>query len=175
MFAILTFLRSPIAKWLGVILAIAGLCIGGYLFIYNRGVASCERKHQIALAEHIERASAQAHQIAMQDAEIISWADGKKTVFKTLWKEHETIVYSDCSLSPAGRVLFNRAIAAATDISDTIEQGESYQTVTKTGNWDAEGNSGSPSPAHGADAPTGDRPGSSAENVGSAWVIGGGY
>ncbi len=58
MFAILTFLRSPIAKWLGVILAIAGLCIGGYLFIYNRGVASCEGRHQLAAAE----AASAAHQ-----------------------------------------------------------------------------------------------------------------
>jgi len=136
MLAIITFLRSPIAKWLGVILAIAGLCIGGYLFIYNRGVADCERKHQIALAEHIERAAAQAHQVAMQDAEIISWADSKKTVFKTLWKEHETTIYADCKLSPAGRVLHNKATRYATDLTDSSIESEPDSPTTVTGNGD---------------------------------------
>jgi len=173
------FKLLPIRTWayLGAFIAVAGLAAWGVMAIRSGGVASCERKHQIELAQHIQRAAEEAHKIALQDAEVISWADNARTntVFKTLWRNHETVAYADCSLSPAGRVLFNRAISAATDLSDTIEQGESYQTVTKTGNWDDEGNSGSPSPAHGAVAPTGDRPGSSAENVGSAWVVGGAY
>jgi len=172
-----TSLVSSAYLKLGVAVAlIAGL---GYCVwaIRDSGVQATEQKHKAALAEHIERAAAQAYQISLQDAEVISWADNArtKTVFKTLWRDHETVAYADCSLSPAGRVLWNRASAAATDLSDTIEQGESYQVVTKAGNWDAEGNSGSPSPAHGADAPAGDRPGSSSPNVGSAWVVGGGY
>jgi hypothetical protein len=169
----------PIRTWayLGLALCISGFIAWGFMAIRGSGVASCEREHAELNALHVELAAAQAHSIALQDAEVISWADNARTntVFKTLWRDHETVAYTDCSLSPAGRVLFNRAIAAATDLSDTIEQGESYQTVTKTGNWDTEGNSGSPSPAHGTVAPTGDRPGSSAENVGSAWVVGGGY
>jgi hypothetical protein len=155
MLTFITFLRSPFAKWLGIVLAIAGLCIGGYLFIYNRGVADCERKHQIALAEHIERAAAQAHQIAMQDAEIISWADGKKTVFKTLWKEHETIVYSDCSLSPAGRVLHNKATRYATDITDSSIESEPDSPTTVTGNGDTSRDGSSALAEHGTDAPVG--------------------
>jgi len=175
--AVWAFLRSPIGMWL--MLAGVVLYAGwrGYNAIIDRGVASCEREHAELNALHVELAAAQAHSIALQDAEVISWADnaGTKQVFKPLWRDHETVAYADCSLSPAGRVLWNRASAAATDLSDTVEQGESYQTVTKTGNRDAEGTGGYAPATHGADAPTGDRPGSSAENVGSAWVVGGGY
>ena len=173
------FSLLPIRTWayLGAFIGITGLATWGFVSIRSSGVAACEREHAELNALHVELAAAQAHSIALQDAEVISWADNARTniVFKTLWRNHETVAYADCSLSPAGRVLWNRASAAATDLSDTVEQGESYQTVTKAGNWDAEGNSGSPSPAHGADAPTGDRPGGGAENVGSAWVVGGGY
>jgi hypothetical protein len=173
MLTIFTFLRSPITKWLGIVLTISGVCIGGYLSIFNRGVADCERKHQVELAAHIERAASQAHQIALQDAEVISWADAKtRDVFKTRWKEHETIAYADCALSPAGRVLWNRASRSATDFTDTGEQGEPDQPAADAGDGDAEGNDSSSSARHGSDAATGDRPGSGtpdAAKPGTAW------
>jgi len=145
--------------------------------IRNGCVAACERKHQVELAGHIKRAAEEAHQIAMQDAEIINWSDNARTVtvFKTLWKEHETITYADCKLTPAGRVLYNRAIRYATDISDTSEQSEQGEESPNTGDRNVKGNDSSTSPSHGTNETASNRPGSSEENVGSAWVIGGGY
>ena len=75
----LLFLRSPIAKYLGIALAIAGLCWWGYLAIGSRFTAACERKHQLALAESIERATAQAAEIAMQDAEVSQYYEKWRT------------------------------------------------------------------------------------------------
>jgi hypothetical protein len=136
-------------------------------------VASCERKHQVELAGHIERAAAQAHQIDLQDAEVIAWSDAKtRTVFQTIWKEHENTSYADCSLSPAGRVLWNKATRAATDLSNTGEQGGTSETVDNTGDGNAEGNDSSTPTQHGSDAATGDRQGSSAPDAakpGTAW------
>ena len=127
----------PIRSWahLGLALGISVLVAWGFMAIRGSGVADCERKHQIALAEHIERAAAQAHQIALQDAEVISWADKVRTttVFKTLWREHETTVHADCSLTPASRVLWNRAVRAATDLSDTGIESEPNPSVDNPG------------------------------------------
>jgi hypothetical protein len=158
---------------LGVAVAlIAGLAYCVWV-IRDSGVQACERKHQVELAEHIERAAAQAHQIALQDAEVISWADAKtRDVFKTRWKEHENISYADCSLSPAGRVLWNRATRAATDLTDTGEQGEPDQPAADAGDGDAEGNDSSASEEHGSDAAVGSGQGSGtpdATKPGAAW------
>jgi len=173
------FKLLPIRSWayLGLALGLSVLVTWGVMAIRGSGVASEQRKHQVELAQHIERAAAQAYQIAMQDAEIINWSDNARTVtvFKTLWKEHETITYADCKLTPAGRVLYNRAIRYATDLSDTIEQSEQGEESPNAGDRDVKGNDGNTSPAHGTNETASDRQGSSTENVGSAWVIGGGY
>jgi len=58
MLAFFKIIRSPITQWIGLGLVVAGLCVGGYLAVFNRGMAACEGRHQLAAAE----AAAAAHQ-----------------------------------------------------------------------------------------------------------------
>jgi hypothetical protein len=169
------FKLLPIRTWasIGAALAVAGFIAWGFVSVRNSGMDACERKHQVELAAHIERAAAQAHQIALQDAEVIAWADTKtRTVFKTLWREHENTAFADCALSPAGRVLWNKATRAATDLTDPSVEAGAAEAADDTGNRDAEGIDSSTSAQHGSDAATGDRPGSGAPDAakpGTAW------
>lgn len=54
--------------WIGLVALVTFLGWRGYGAIYDRGVAATERKHQAALAYHIQRAQAQAREIALLHA-----------------------------------------------------------------------------------------------------------
>jgi hypothetical protein len=98
---------------LGVAVALTAVLAYGVWAIRDSGVQATEQKHKAALAEHIQRAASQAHQIAMQDAEVSEYYEKwrVKTVVKT-----ETITNEipadcrTCTLSPAGLLLLNSAI-----------------------------------------------------------------
>lgn len=171
----LLFLKTPLAKYLGIFIAVSIAMWGLYSAIGNRFTTICERNHQAAIAESVQRAAEEARSIALQDAEVIAWADKARTttVFKTLWREHETTNYADCALTPAGRVLQNYATRHATDISDSSIESESGSASTDTGKRDASGDGSDTLTPHGSDAPVSNRPGSSTEDAGSAWSIGG--
>jgi len=59
----LTILRSPVARYIGIFLAVAGLAWWAYISVDGRGYARCERAYQLASAE----AEAEAHQRYMQE------------------------------------------------------------------------------------------------------------
>jgi hypothetical protein len=170
------FKLLPIRTWayLGLAIGLSGLVTWGFVSIRSSGVADCERKHQVELAQHIERAAAQAHQIALQDAEVISWADNvrTRTIFKTLWREHETTVHADCSLTPASRVLWNRAVRAATDLSDTGIEGEPSPPVDNPGNGDNKRDGSGEHQERRSDPPDSLGAGRSPSDAQGSWFIG---
>lgn len=96
--AALLFLRSPLARYIGIALAVAGLCWWGYMAIGNRFTAACERKHQLALAESIERATTQAHQLALQDAEVSEYYEKWRTqvIVRNVVEEVTHEIPADC-------------------------------------------------------------------------------
>jgi len=169
-FIIPTILGSPVARRIGAALVLSGILIGIYFYIGSRFTADCKRDYAAARAESIERAAAQAREIALQDAEIINWSDKIRTttIFKTLWKEHENTVYVDCQLTPAQRVLHNRATRHATDLTDSGIESGSGESSSNSGERDVGRDGGATSSPHGSDAPIGDRPGDGPANVGFA-------
>jgi hypothetical protein len=60
--------------------------------------AACEDKHRIALAESIERATAQAHQIALQDAEVSEYYEKWRTqvIVRNVVEEVTREIPADC-------------------------------------------------------------------------------
>lgn len=94
----LLFLRSPLAKYIGIALAISGLCWWGYMAIGSSFTAACEDKHRVALAESIERATAQATQIALQDAEVSEYYEKWRTqiVVRNVVEEVTREIPADC-------------------------------------------------------------------------------
>ena len=109
---ILAFLGSPIAKWLGAFIGLAAVLAWAYQAIDARAVARCEGKHAIALAEHIQRAQAQATEIALQDAEISESYEIWRTRTVTKVEEVTREVPADCAtcrLNPRGLSLLNAA------------------------------------------------------------------
>jgi hypothetical protein len=191
-FAIPAILGSPVARYLITGVVFTSVLVGGYFYIGSRFTTDCKRDYEAAAraesieraaeeeaarAESIERAAEEARKIALQDAEIINWSDNvrAKPVFVPIWKEHENTAYADCTLTPAQRVLYNRATRLATDISDSSLEAGSGDGTDSPGDGVDEGDGSAASEAHAGGASTGYRPGSGQENVGSAWVVGGGY
>lgn len=112
MLTLLAFLRSPIARYLGFALGLAVAAGSLYMVVDHRGYARCQREHQVALAAHIQRAQAQAVEIALQDAEISESYEIWRT--RTVTKVEEVIreIPADCAacrLSPNGLSLINAA------------------------------------------------------------------
>ena len=110
--ALFALFRSPFAKWLGLALALAAGAWSAYLAIDSRATTRCETEHRLELAEHIERAQAQAHQIAMQDAEISQYYEVWRT--RTVTKTEEVIreipaECARCAISARGMQLLNAA------------------------------------------------------------------
>ena len=104
-------IRSP-AVWIGALIGVAALCAWAYQTIDSRAVARCEGKHAIALAGHIQRAQAQATEIALQDAEISESYEVWRTRTVTKVEEVTREVPADCAacrISPVGLSLINAA------------------------------------------------------------------
>jgi hypothetical protein len=108
------FLLGPAAKYIGAPIAVALLAWGGYTFIHHRGVADCERDHDLALAEHIQRAASQAREIALQDAEVSGGYEITRFRIQTVYRDKAVEVVREitpdcmqCGLGPDGLRLIN--------------------------------------------------------------------
>jgi hypothetical protein len=111
-------LGSPIARYALAGIAFSAVLGGGYLFIHHRGVADCERDHNLALVESIQRASAQAREIALQDAEVLNDVVSVVEKIRIVYREREQGVKDavpldcrQCSLSPSGLGLLNESLS----------------------------------------------------------------
>ena len=62
---ILAVARSPVTKWIGAGLAVAGIAWYGYSTIYDRGVSACERDAVLSAAH----AQEEAHQTYLAEVE----------------------------------------------------------------------------------------------------------
>lgn len=112
MLTILAFLRSPLARYLGFAAGLAVALGSIYLVVDRRGYARCEREQQVALAAHIQRAQAQATEIALQDAEISESYEIWRTRVVTKVEEVIREIPADCAacrLNPRGLSLLNAA------------------------------------------------------------------
>jgi hypothetical protein len=124
------FLFGPAAKYIGAPVAIALLAWGCYAFIHHRGVADCERDHNLALVESIQRAATQAREIALQDAEVLNDVVSVVEKIRVVYREREQGVKDaipldcrQCSLSPSGLGLLNESLsnsAGATEDSGNV-------------------------------------------------------
>lgn len=150
--------------------------IGGGWWLYRHidagGYDRCQGEQAQALAGHIARAQDEARAIALQDAEVLSWGDRRdteiRTIFRTLYLESAATPERDCSLSPAGRVLWNRANRAASTAASAYSLVEAGPVAGPAGTADA-GDAGTdanqPHPGHGTDGDLGQTAGGSAPNA----------
>jgi hypothetical protein len=120
------FLVGTAAKYIGAPVAIALLAWGGYAFIHHRGVADCERDHNLALADSIQRAAAQAREIALQDAEVLDSTYRTVERIRTVYREREQGVKDAvpqdcrlCALSPSGLNLLNQSLSGIIEDSNS--------------------------------------------------------
>lgn len=98
----LTGLSARAWAWLGLVALVAFLGWRGYGAIYDRGVAATERKHQAALAGHIQRAQAQARAIALQDAEVATETIKIQRQIEIKYRDREIEVIRNVKVDDSG-------------------------------------------------------------------------
>lgn len=92
--------------------------VGGAIYgIRTAGYNACERDHHAAMVESIQRAQAQAREIALQDAEVSNAYETERERIRTVYRDREIEVEKNvpadcrtCSLSPTGLGLLNDAL-----------------------------------------------------------------
>lgn len=102
----------PLRAWLylAAVVAITAGLWGGYRHVVGIGRDDCERDHAASLAASIERATAQANQIAVQDAAVSEYYEKWRTrvVVQTESVTHEIPPdCRQCGLGPNGLQLLN--------------------------------------------------------------------
>ena len=90
---ILALATSPIAKWLGVIAAIAAALGGAYLAIDSRAVARCERDNALAVI-HAQEEAHQEHLAAIERGDKLA-AELAKTQRRLDAKQREYLAYAN--------------------------------------------------------------------------------
>ena len=109
--------------WAGFIAACLVAAALGWagMAIDSRAIARCEGRHALALAESIERAQAQARELALQDAEVISAGETTREKIRIIYRDrekeleqHVPVDCAKCRLSDSGIGLLNDALSNAT-------------------------------------------------------------
>ena len=118
--AVWKFFRSPIGKYALLAMLVLYAAWRGYSAVIDRGVAICEARHSRALAESIERAQAQAREIALQDAEVLQAGTVYRNKIRDVYRDREIEIVkhipadcSACRLGPDGLKLLNDALSNA--------------------------------------------------------------
>ncbi len=90
---IIAFIRSPLAKWIGISVAIASLAFGAYMVIDNRGYSRCTTDTQL---DYLHKAE-EAHQVYLAEVErgeVLS-AELAKTQRKLYETKSEYLAYAN--------------------------------------------------------------------------------
>lgn len=114
----LSLLSGRAWAWGGAIVALASFLVWGAISLVHSTRDACEGRHALELAESIERASAQAREIALQDAEVLQSGEITRERIRTIYRERERklaeMVPVDCNacrISPPAIGLLNDALA----------------------------------------------------------------
>lgn len=116
---ILAFFGSPVAKWLGAVVAVAALLGGAYLAIDSRAVARCEREHGMA-AIHAQE---EAHQFYLTEVErgndlsaTLVQTQRRLDATKSEYHAYANAITGNCD--PSFRVFVEYASGAKTDMPE---------------------------------------------------------